>query len=281
MISVTASSSSSRWSGPVAQHVVGQLGGEPRPLLAAERDVLLLDDLVELAEHDGAQLLGGQVRVVHPAAHALEQRLAHAVLEAGQGVGRRPAGRRDDRRPRHRDGGRRRAAQGRGRLALGGREAVGEVHDDAARCLARYGPGFMSGVAANRDTSRRSSLTIGSLAAALDQRHALVGRRGHRRRARQDDVDTGADRRLDVAHRQAALGVGEVHDHVPAGRDHAQLAQHVELLAQPADAGDVHAGEHHDVGRPVERRQRLLETGRARCRRRRSGTPAPATPAAG
>ena len=41
------------------------------PLSTEERDVLLLHHLVELAEHDGAQLLGGQVRVVHPAAHAL------------------------------------------------------------------------------------------------------------------------------------------------------------------------------------------------------------------
>ena len=62
---------------------------------------------------------------------------------------------------------------------------------------------------------------------------------------------------LDVAHRQAALGVGEVHDDVPARRDHAELAQHVEFLAQPADARDVHAREHHDVGRPVERREGL------------------------
>jgi hypothetical protein len=45
---------------------------------------------------------------------------------------------------------------------------------------------------------------------------------------------------------------------VAAGRDHGQLAEHVELLAQPPDAGDVHAGEHHDVGRAVERGQRLL-----------------------
>ena len=97
-----------------------------------------------------------------------------------------------------------------------------------------------------------------ALAAALQQRHALVGRRGHGLRPRQDDVDAGADRGLDVAHRQPALRVGEVHDHVPAGRDHAQLAQHVELLAQPADAGHVHAGQHHDVGGPVERGQRLL-----------------------
>jgi hypothetical protein len=121
----------------VAQHVVGQLGGEAGPLLGAERDVLLVHDLVELAEHDGAQLLGGQVRVVHPAAHALEQRLAHAVLQAGQGIDGRRRNGRDDGRPRHRHAGRRRDAQGGGRLTVGGREAVGEVHADAARCLAR------------------------------------------------------------------------------------------------------------------------------------------------
>ena len=121
----------------VAEHVVGQLGGEPGPLLGAERDVLLLDDLVELAEHEGAQLLGGQVRVVHPAAHALEQRLAHPVLQAGEGVdGRRGHGAATAGRGAGTAAGRRGADDGVG-WPCGRREAVGEVHDDAARCLAR------------------------------------------------------------------------------------------------------------------------------------------------
>ena len=149
--------------------------------------------------------------------------------------------------------------RGRRRQPVGRREAVGEVHRRRRPVL---GP-----VAARLHQRGRGEPGHQppqlldhrvALAAALQQRHALVGRRRHAGGPRQDDVHTGADGRLDVAHRQPALGVGEVHDHVPAGRDHAQLAQHVELLAQPADAGDVHAGEHHDVGGPVQGRQRLL-----------------------
>src|SRR5919112_1870666 len=74
---------------PEAEHVVGQLGGEPLALLGAQRHLLGLDDLVELAQDDRPQRLLAQAGVVHPAAHALEQRLADAVLELGQRVGGR------------------------------------------------------------------------------------------------------------------------------------------------------------------------------------------------
>ncbi len=70
---------------PETQHVVGQLRGEPLPLLGRQRHLLLVDDLVELAEDDLAQLLLGQARVVEPGAHPLEQRLADPVLEPARG----------------------------------------------------------------------------------------------------------------------------------------------------------------------------------------------------
>jgi hypothetical protein len=115
----------------VAEDVVGELGGQPGALLGRERDPFLLDHLVQLAEDDGAQRLLGQRRVVHPVAHALEQRLGDAVLEPGERVGGRRHG--------HRGGGpgcRERGGRvglGCGVPALGRGESGGEVHD-AARC---------------------------------------------------------------------------------------------------------------------------------------------------
>jgi hypothetical protein len=126
MISVTLGSSSS------------ELGGQPRPLVGRQRDPLLLDHLVELTEDDGAQLLLRQRRVVHPVAHALEQRLGDAVLEPGERVGGRNGWGRQSRGhgPGLREGGRGGRGLGHGVPPLGRGETRGEVHD-AARCLAR------------------------------------------------------------------------------------------------------------------------------------------------
>ncbi len=158
-----------------AEHVVGQLGGEAGPFLAAERDVLLLDDLVELAEHDGAQLVRAQARVVHPAAHALEERLAHPVLEAGEGVGRRRGRRGGGGRTRNGDGGRRGAdVTGRPWAAAARRSAR---YQDAARCLAPVAGGLHERGRGEARHEPPQLLDHGvAPAAALQQRHALVGR---------------------------------------------------------------------------------------------------------
>ena len=179
MISVTARVVEQALQRAVAEHVVGELGGEPDPLLGAERDVLLLDDLVELAEHDGAQRVLAEARVVHPAAHALEQRLADAVLEARERVGGRA---RSERRPaggRHHGGGGapgRTTAHGRRGPPGGGRRGPS---------VGRPVPGPV--LAGLHERGRREAghqalhlLGHGVAPVARDERDALVGGRRHR-----------------------------------------------------------------------------------------------------
>src|SRR5699024_6460538 len=79
-------------------------------------------------------------------------------------------------------------------------------------------------------------------AVALQEGDSLVDGHSYRLAAGEDQVDAGADGGLDVRFGEPAAGVGEVHHDVPLLEIQPQVAQDVQLFAQPTDPGHVEAG---------------------------------------